>query len=81
MARQAGNNAEMSVFWPNDINPKHTLWCIEGGRENLTAGGAPQLLPGVIDKYKPSVQAIDMRGQVTTWLRGMNCCDGIRRTA
>lgn len=81
LTRHAGNKADMFVFWPNDINPTHTIWCIEGSRENLTADGAPQLVPGVIDKYNPSVQAIDMDGQVTTLLRGMSRCDGIRRTA
>ena len=81
LTRQAGNKADMFVFWPNDINPTHTIWCIEGGRENLTDDGAPQLVPGVLDKYNPSVQAIDMGGHVTTLLRGMNRCDGIRRTA
>lgn len=78
--RNAANKADMFVFWPNDIQPTHTIWCIEGDRENLTAAGTPQLVAGVLDKYNPSIQAIDMGGNVTTLLRGMDRCDGIRRT-
>ena len=76
VTRHAANKADMFALWPNDTNPTHTIWCIEGGVEDLGT-----TLPGsTVEKLNPSVQAIDSSGNVTTLLRGMDRCDGIRRT-
>lgn len=70
LTRQAANKADMLAFWPSKENPTHTIWCNEGGREQLSNG-----------KFNPSVQAIELStGDVTTIVRGMNGCDGIRLT-
>lgn len=70
LTRKAANAADMFAFWPSDEHPTHTIWCVEGQRETLSNG-----------QLNPSVQAIDLRtGAVTTVLRGMTVCDGIRRT-
>jgi len=71
LTRQAANWADQFAFWPSDENPTHAVFCIESTRE--------QIAPG---KFNPSLQAIDLAtGEVTTLLRGMHRCDGIRRTA
>lgn len=76
MTRKAANKADMLAFLPNDTEYTHLIFCIEGDREvigNLDAG---------IAKYNPCVQRINVgNGEVETVLRGMNSCDGIRRTA
>ncbi|BCX80631.1 hypothetical protein MIT9_P0205 [Methylomarinovum caldicuralii] len=70
LTRQAGNKADMFAFWPSKENPTHTIWCIEGAREEIAPG-----------KFNPSVQAIDINtGTVTTLVSGMSRCDGIRLT-
>lgn len=70
LTREAANKTDMMVFWPNITNATHLVTCVEGGRENITA-----------DKLNPSVQTLDLdSGAVTTVLRGMDRCDGIRRT-
>lgn len=70
LTRKIANTADMFAFWPSDENPTHLIWCIEGSRQTLPNG-----------KLNPSVQAIDLAtGQITTILRGMTACDGIRRT-
>jgi len=70
LTRKAADKTDMMVFWPNIINATHLVTCVEGGRENITA-----------NKLNPSVQTIDLEsGAVTTVLRGMDRCDGIRRT-
>ena len=70
LTRQAGNKADQFAFWPSDENPTHTVWCDEGGPQQLANG-----------KLNPSVQAIELStGNVTTILRGMDGCDGIRLT-
>lgn len=76
LTRSAGNNADMFAFWPSDASPTHVIFCIEGAREDL---GVP--LPDGSPKLNPSVQSIDLAsGAVSTILRGMDRCDGIRRT-
>ena len=76
LTREAGNKADMFSFWPNDNDPSHLIFCIEGGDDvigTFSNGSA---------KLNPSVQTIDLAsGSVTTILRGMNRCDGIRTTA
>jgi len=76
LTREAGNKADMFAFWPNEDKPSHAIFCIEGGDEIIGT------LPSGADKLNPSVQTIDLKtGEVTTILRGMNRCDGIRTTA
>ncbi len=76
LTREAANKADMFAFWPSATAPTHAIFCIEGGNEVIG------LLPNGADKLNPSVQAIDLEtGEVTTLLRGMNRCDGIRNTA
>lgn len=78
LTRQAGNKADMFSFWPNEDEPTHAVFCIEGGSENL----GTTLPSGLVQKYNPSVQRIDLdSGIVETVLRGMDRCDGIRTTA
>jgi hypothetical protein len=76
LTREAGDKADMFSFWPNENDPSHLVFCIEGGDEVIGAfdnGSA---------KMNPSVQTIDLAsGSVTTILRGMSRCDGIRTTA
>ncbi len=71
LTRKAAHVSDMFAFWPSEENPTHTIWCNEGGRVQLDNG-----------KYNPSVQAIDLiSGEVTTIVRGMRSCDGIRLTS
>ncbi|MBW9266780.1 MAG: PhoX family protein [Candidatus Thiodiazotropha sp. (ex. Lucinisca nassula)] len=75
LTRDAGNKADMFSFWPEEEDPTHAIFCIEGGDEVIGQ------FPNGRDKLNPSVQAIDLyTGSVTTLLRGMNRCDGIRTT-
>lgn len=78
VTRNAGNSADMFAFWPNDNNPTHLIFCIEGVQQDLGT-----FLPGgSIKKLNPAVQRIKLSdGSVETVLRGMSRCDGIRRTA
>ncbi len=70
VTRDAGNKLDLMVLYPAD-NPTHIIGCIEGGVEDLENG-----------KKNPSVQAINLEnGSINTILRGMDRCDGIRRTA
>jgi len=70
LTREAAHRADMFAFWPDDAHPTHLVFCIEANRA--------QIKPG---KWNPSIQRIDIsNGQVTTVLRGMHGCDGIRRT-
>ncbi|MDT8311940.1 MAG: DUF839 domain-containing protein [Methylophaga sp.] len=79
LTRSIGSNADMVAFWPSDENPTHSIWCIEVGRQDL--GVTLDGTDGIV-KYNPAVQAVDMRtGEITTLLRGMERCDGIRSTA
>ncbi|MCG7966532.1 MAG: PhoX family protein [Candidatus Thiodiazotropha taylori] len=76
LTRDAGNKADMFSFWPNENDPSHLIFCIEGGDEVIGT------LDSGLDKMNPSVQSVDLDdGSVTTILRGMNRCDGIRTTA
>ncbi len=77
VTRNAGDLADMFAFWPNDRNPSHLVFCIEGARQDLGT-----FLPGgLVKKFNPAVQRIRLSdGSVETVLRGMSRCDGIRRT-
>ncbi|SMF96855.1 hypothetical protein SAMN02949497_4269 [Methylomagnum ishizawai] len=70
VTRNAANHTDMMAFWPNDKAPSHLITCVESDLETLPNG-----------KMNPSVQRINLiTGQVDTLLRGMDGCDGIRRT-
>ena len=70
LTRDAGHYADMFVFWPDDDHPTHLVFCIEGARQELKPG-----------KWNPSIQRIEISsGKVATVVRGMDRCDGIRRT-
>lgn len=70
LTRKAGNHTDMMAFWPDDMHATHLITCVEGGTQTLADG-----------RRNPSVQRIDLRtGEVQTILRGLNRCDGIRRT-
>jgi hypothetical protein len=72
VTRKAGNKTDMMAFWPNDTAPTHLITCVEGDREEIVLGTG---------KMNPSVQRVNLAtGQVQTILRGMEGCDGIRRT-
>ncbi len=69
LTREAANHADLFNFYPAE-NPTHIISCIEGGEEILASG-----------KKNPSVQSWDLNtGEVTTILRGMQRCDGLRVT-
>ena len=69
LTREAANKADLFNFYPTE-NPTHLISCIEGGIETLTNG-----------KLNPSVQSWNLNtGEVTTILRGMSRCDGLRVT-
>lgn len=75
LTRQAGHHTDMMVLWPNDTNPSFIITCVEGGREVIGKNEAGY------DLYNPAVQRINVKsGKVSTILRGMDRCDGIRRT-
>ncbi|MBK8815267.1 MAG: DUF839 domain-containing protein [Methylococcaceae bacterium] len=75
VTRNAGNSSDMLAFWPNDKKPTHIITCIEAG--NSQVGVYPSGQP----KLTPSVQRTNLAtGEVSTILRGMTGCDGIRRT-
>lgn len=76
VTRSVANAADMLAFWPNDTEPTHLIFCIEGGRETIGTN------PDGSEKLNPSVQAVTLSGgEVQTILRGMSGCDGIRRTS
>ena len=67
LTRDAADSLDMMAFFPAE-NPTHLIGCIEGDREEIATG-----------KWNPSVQSISLAdGSVTTLLRGMVSCDGIR---
>ncbi|OYX45406.1 MAG: hypothetical protein B7Z02_02265 [Rhodobacterales bacterium 32-67-9] len=69
VTRNVANSADMMAFFPAE-RPTHLIACIEVDREEIAAG-----------KLNPSVQAISLAdGAVTTLVRGMKGCDGIRTT-
>lgn len=77
VTRQVGDMADQFAFWPNDTNPTHLIFCIEGARQDLQTS----LPGGLVQKLNPAVQRIKLSdGSVDTILRGMTRCDGIRRT-
>lgn len=71
LTRNAANNTDMMVFWPNDDQPTHLFTAVEIFNPATTADGKPQ----------PFVQRIDLKtGKVDVVLRGGLGGDPIRRT-
>ena len=69
LTRSAANLYDQMAFWPT-ANPTHLIACIEGNREEIAPG-----------KWNPSIQSVSLAdGTVTTLVRGMSGCDGIRTT-
>ena len=69
LTRKAADKTDMMTFFPLE-NPTHLITCVEGNRQDLGGG-----------KFNPSVQSINLSsGEVSTILRGMDGCDGIRTT-
>jgi len=69
LTRNAGDATDMMAFFPA-VNPTHLITCVEGDRALIATG-----------KFNPSVQRISLAtGAVTSILRGMSACDGIRTT-
>lgn len=74
VTRKAGQSLDMLLLYPTAA-PTHIIACVESARAIIGArpAGGP--------KYNPSIQRIEIAtGKVTTILRGMNRCDGIRVT-
>jgi secreted PhoX family phosphatase len=82
LTRTAAHHTDMFAFWPHgSANPTHLISCVEGGDEFLTDAGNDGVFQAG-DVMNPSVQALDLTdGSVTTLVRGMSRCDGIRATA
>lgn len=75
VTRSAGDHLDMMVLYP-PAAPTHIIACIETRREVIGKK------PDGTDRYQPSVQRINLStGGVTTLLRGMDRCDGVRVTA
>lgn len=70
LTREVANAMDMYALFPVG-NPTHIITCIESSLEEIASG-----------KLNPSVQSIALNGgAVTTLLRGMNRCDGLRATS
>jgi len=71
LTREAADQTDMMVLWPDDSKPSHLISCVEKTRTTIDDNG----------RLNPSIQRIDLRtGQVVTMVRGLSRCDGIRRT-
>jgi hypothetical protein len=74
LTRGAANRTDQMAFFPKQ-SPTHLITCVEVDRQQIGT------FPGGAAKFNPSIQRIDLAtGQVSTILRGMNHCDGIRTT-
>ncbi len=80
VSREVGQDWDQMVFWPPDShNPTHLVGCIEEILGCLSGNCGAAFVVG--DKLTPSVQVIDLQTRaVTTLVRGMTICDGIRTT-
>ena len=79
-SREAGQDWDQMVFWPHgSARPTHLVGCIEEVLDCLSGSCGESFVFG--DKLTPSVQVIDLQTRaVTTLVRGMTICDGIRTT-
>ena len=80
-SREVGQDWDQMMFWPHGAaQPTHLVGCIEEVLECLSDACGEPFVVG--DKLTPSVQVIDLQTRaVTTLVRGMTICDGIRTTA
>lgn len=77
LTRNAADNTDMMVFWPNDKQPTHLITAIEVFEPRVIGKN-----PDNSDKWTPSVQRIRLSdGKVEVIVRGLAGADGIRRTA
>ncbi len=79
-SREVGQDWDQMVFWPHGAaRPTHLVGCIEEILDCLSGTCGESFVFG--DKLTPSVQVIDLQTRaVTTLVRGMTICDGIRTT-
>ncbi len=79
-SREVGQDWDQMVFWPHGAaRPTHLVGCIEEVLDCLSGDCGESFVVG--DKLTPSVQVIDLQTRaVTTLVRGMTICDGIRTT-
>lgn len=71
LTREAANQTDMMVFWPDDRHPSHLFTAVEVFSPATTTDGKPQ----------PFVQRLDLRtGRVDVVVRGGLGGDPIRRT-
>ncbi len=79
-SREVGQDWDQMVFWPHGaVRPTHLVGCIEEVLDCLSGTCGESFVVG--DKLTPSVQVIDLQTRaVTTLVRGMTICDGIRTT-
>ena len=79
-SREVGQDWDQMVFWPHGAaRPSHLVGCIEEVLDCLSGTCGESFVVG--DKLTPSVQVVDLQTRaVTTLVRGMTICDGIRTT-
>ena len=79
-SREVGQDWDQMVFWPHGAaQPTHLVGCVEEILGCLSGACGESFVVG--DKLTPSVQLIDLQTRaVTTLVRGMTICDGIRTT-
>lgn len=76
LTREAANNSDMMLFWPNANNPTHLITAVEEFKPHVIG-----TLPSGLPKMTPSVQRINLKtGKSEIILRGLAGADGIRLT-
>ena len=79
-SREVGQDWDQMAFWPHAAaHPTHLIGCIEEVLGCLSGSCGASFAVG--DKLTPGVQVVDLQTRaVTTLVRGMTICDGIRTT-
>ena len=79
-SREVGQDWDQMAFWPHGSNnPTHLVGCIEEVLGCLSDPCGDPFVPS--DKLTPGVQVINLQTrEVSTVVRGMTICDGIRTT-
>ena len=79
-SREVGQDWDQMAFLPHGShNPTHLIGCIEEALGCLSGSCGEPFIVG--DKLTPGVQIVDLQTRaVTTIVRGMTICDGIRTT-
>lgn len=76
LTRNAADNTDMMVFWPNDERPTHIITSVEIFQPRVIGQHADGS-----DKWTPAVQRIRLSdGKADVILRGLAGADGLRRT-